>query len=282
MHEFEDEFFCIIRTTRDRLTTEHSKMSEKKKIHAAVKLRMRHDGITYAKLSKKLGVSEITVKRYFSEERLTLDTLDQICAALKTSLDELMADFKAESQTQKERFTREQETALANNEFLFVLFYIVARKFSYGDILKKLSRHNPAKIIRGLRELEELSLIDFSSENKLKSLVSSNAAIQPGGPLWNQYSSVAIREFFESDFSGKNEYFDLSIGYLSHAGQSRVRDLIEKVQKEIHALLQVDGSTRGARDEGDFLWIASCYRPVGFSMLEVIAEKSKYLSNKKS
>lgn len=257
-------------------------MSEKKKIHAAVKLKMRRDGITYAHLAKKLSVSEITVKRYFSEERLTLDTLDQICSALKTSLDELMADLKLASQMQKERFTREQELALAKDEFLFVLFYVVARKFSYEEILRKLSRHKPAKIIRGLRELEELNLIEFNSEKELRTLVSSNAAIRPGGPLWNQYSSVAIREFFESNFSGKNEYFDLSIGFLSVAGQERIRHLIEKVQKEIHALLQVENNTRGARDEGEFLWIASCYRPVGFSMLEVIAEKSKYLSNKKT
>lgn len=253
-------------------------MSEKTKILAAIKLRMRRDGMTYASLAKKLSVSEVTVKRYFSEQRLSLDSLDEICSVLNVTLDELMAELKASLQVQKEKFTQEQELALAKDEFLFILFYVVARKLSYQEILKRLSHHKPSKIIRGLRALEALQLVDFETEEKLRALVSSNAEILPHGPLWNRYSSVAINEFFASAFTGKNEFFDLSIGFVSKSGHGRVRQIIEKAQSEIHALLRLENSSSSARREGEFLWIASCYRPVGFSMLEIIAEKSQVLS----
>jgi len=255
-------------------------MSEKKKILAAIKLRMRRDGMTYAHLARKLSVSEVTVKRYFSEQRLSLDALDKICSVLNASLDELITDFKESLSLQKERFSKEQELALAKDEFLFVLFYVVARKLSYQDILKRLSHHRPAKIIHGLRELEMLQLVEFGTEKGLRALVSSNAEILPGGPLWNRYSSVAIDEFFDSKFEDANEFFGLSIGFASRTAHSRIRNIMRKAQSDIQAVLHLESSGGSHWRDGEFMWIASCFRPVGLSMLEVIAEKSKLLNRK--
>ena len=61
-------------------------MNQKSKLLQAIRLRLKSLNMTYATLGEKLGISEVTVKRYFSEERMTLDTLDDICRVLDVEI----------------------------------------------------------------------------------------------------------------------------------------------------------------------------------------------------
>ena len=252
-------------------------MSEKKRILESIRLRMRRDNLTYAQLAKKSKVSEVSVKRYFSEERLSLDTLDSICTALGASLEELLNDFKNSAKEEKTSFTEEQEQALANDEFLFVLFFIVARGYSYQSIMKKLHNKRPAEVIKGLRDLELLRLIEFRSEQNLRPLVSSNAGIKPGGALWKKYSSIAANNFFDCLFSQKDEYFSLSLGYLTEASEKQLRTKFEKIEVEIDTLLSLHKDPKKSNEKVKFFWIANSYRPMTSSILETLATKSKLL-----
>jgi len=47
-----------------------------------VKRSLRERGLTYARVAKGLGLSESSVKRVFSQENLSLDRLEQICALM--------------------------------------------------------------------------------------------------------------------------------------------------------------------------------------------------------
>jgi|GEM_PF-6624481 len=253
-------------------------MSEKKRLLEALRLRMRRDSMTYAQLAKKISLSEVSIKRYFSEERLTLDVLDQICTAFGASLDELLADLRSVVGSQKGTFTEEQEQVLAKDKFLFQLFFSVARGETYESILDKFPGYKPAKIIRGLRELEYLKLVDFQTEKKLRALISSNAAIRPGGPLWKKYSAAGISKFFDSNFSRQDEFFNVAVGYLSQSSQEQIKRKFETLQEEVYALLALDRNLGPDHPDSRFFWIANGFRPMDSTVLETIAEQSELSS----
>lgn len=252
-------------------------MSEKKRILEAIRMRMRRNGMTYAQLAKKLSISEVSVKRYFSEERLSLDTLDDICQALGASLEELFNELKSVAYVQKDTFTEEQEQALAGDEFLFVLFFMVAREYSFEAIEGKFSNQSTANIIKALRELENLQLVQYSSNKELRTLVSCNAQVRPGGALWNKYSSVGIKEFFDSDFSKQNEYFKLSLGYISEENAKQLKKKFQLLEDEIKTMLAIEQVTSKTSRNKRFYWIANAFRPMETSVLEVIADRSKLI-----
>lgn len=252
-------------------------MSEKHRILEALRMRMRRDGVTYGQLAKKLSVSEVSVKRYFSEERLSLDTLDEICRALGATLEELLAELKSLAYTQKDTFTAEQESALAKDEFLFVIFFLVARGSTFEEIDARFAKKSTAKIIRALRELESLELISFPSNAELRTRVSSNAHIKPDGPLWQKYSGVGIREFFDCEFSKPDEYFKLSLGYLSEDNAKMLKKRFELLEDEIKTMLAIERATERGKAKKRFYWIATSFRPMESSVLEIIAERSKLL-----
>jgi len=256
-------------------------MSEKRRILEAIRMRMRRNGVTYATLAKILNISEVSVKRYFSEERLSLDTLDDICRALSVSLDELLSDLKSVAGEQRDTFTAEQEEALSRDELLFVVFFLVARGNGFEDILTKMSSLTNAQLVATLRQLETLGLVEYQTNDTLKTLVSCNARISPGGSLWAKYSSVSINEFFKSDFQRTNEYFKLSIGYVSEENARLLKRKLENLEDEIKSILSVEQLALKNRNGRKFYWIACGFRPMESSVLQTIAEKSKHLSNEK-
>ena len=253
-------------------------MSEKKRILEALRMRMRRDGMTYSQLAKKLSISEVSVKRYFSEERLSLDTLDEICKALGASLEELFVELKSLAYEQKDTFSHEQEKALSADEFLFNLFFMVARSYTFDAIDARFSkRTTTAKVIKGLRELEALGLIEYRSNKEIRPLVSGNAQVKPGGPLWKKYSAESIKEFFNSSFSNKDEYFKLSLGYISEENARHLKKKFELLEDELKTMLAIESVTNKNSHNKKFYWIANSFRPMESSVLEVIAERSKFI-----
>jgi transcriptional regulator with XRE-family HTH domain len=255
-------------------------MSEKKRILESIRMRMRRNGMTYQQLARKLKVSEVTVKRYFSEERLPLEALDDVCKALGASLDEMLSDLKAMTFAQVDTFSTRQELALSRDEFLFVVFFMVARGYSFEEIDARLQPRDTARLIRALREMEELELVTYRSNQELRSLVSCNARFSPGGALWARYSEVGIEEFFRSKFDKSDEHFKLAVGYLSEEHAMTIRRKLESMEDEIKAFLASNRISDSKNHKRKFYWIAFGYRPMESSVLQVIAERSKLLSNR--
>ena len=65
-------------------------MSESARIVDVLKRTLKSRGMTYRDLSKRVGLSEASVKRVFAEERFTLQRLEGICSAIGLTLGELI------------------------------------------------------------------------------------------------------------------------------------------------------------------------------------------------
>jgi transcriptional regulator with XRE-family HTH domain len=252
-------------------------VSEKKKLLEAIRMRLRRDAITYGQLAEKLKVSEVTVKRYFSEERLPLEVVDEICGFLGCGILELLGDLKIEVREQKDTFTAEQERALADDDVLFVLFFMVARGLTFDQILENIQKKNAAVLVKALRELEHLGLVSYPTNEELRPLVSCNARISPGGALWKKYSQAGIEEFYSNQFSHANEYFRLHFGYLSEENVRTLRRKMENLEDEIKSLLALNGGLKRAGDPKKFYWVTQAFRPMPTSVLQLVAEKSNLI-----
>jgi hypothetical protein len=110
--------------------------------------------------------------------------------------------------------------------------------------------------------------------------VSCNARFSPGGALWARYSEVGIEEFFKSKFDKSDEHFKLAVGYLSEEHAMTIRRKLESMEDEIKAFLASNRISDSKNHKRKFYWIAFGYRPMESSVLQVIAERSKLLSNR--
>src|ERR671927_1909655 len=108
-------------------------MALKSRLVEALKVCLRARGMTYGMLAAKLGVSEPTVKRMFSRGAFTLARIEQILEAIELDLQEL-ARLARDGAPGPAELTPEQEQALARDERLFSVFWLIQNEWSFAEI----------------------------------------------------------------------------------------------------------------------------------------------------
>ena len=66
-------------------------MSQPNELVDALKRALRRQGLSYAKVAQRLGVSESTIKRAFARGNFTLQRMADICAVANTDIGHLAA-----------------------------------------------------------------------------------------------------------------------------------------------------------------------------------------------
>ena len=241
-------------------------MSEKKRIVEAVKHRMKTLGFTYAKMARSIGVSEVTMKRYLTQGRFTLDTLDAICGVLKSPLEELLSEYADCQGTDKNHFTHVQEEALAENDLLFAVLYSLGGGFDFAGMLEHFDIQETV-LIKALVQLDRLELIDYRSNDNIRLRQPTDTQWIPSGPLWNKYKQQAVLEFFNSDFNGENEHLKLSVGPLYPETAAVIGRKLVGLEKEIQNFFATDDIPPEDIASADRYWFITAMRPMNFSVL---------------
>ena len=99
-------------------------MAQRKEIIDMLKRSLKQKGLTYADIARQLQLSEISVKRNFSQKNFTLDRLESICNMVNVDFSDLvqMADDEKEKIS---ALTLEQEQELlADLKFLLVAILV--------------------------------------------------------------------------------------------------------------------------------------------------------------
>jgi len=105
----------------------------------ALKKCLRARGMTYAALARELRISEASVKRMFSRSSFTLSRIEEILAALDLDLHEV-ARMSLASAAGPAQLTLDQETALAKDERLISVFWLVLNGWRYEQIAESFPR----------------------------------------------------------------------------------------------------------------------------------------------
>jgi hypothetical protein len=146
----------------------------------ALKKGVRLRGLTYAALARELRLSEASVKRMFSRGAFTLARIEQILAVLELELEEVArmgrgADAPAE-------LTLEQEGALARDERLLSVFWLLQNDWRFAGILEAFTISR-AELTAACARLEKLGLIDWRPGDRVRLRVSRGFVWRARGPV---------------------------------------------------------------------------------------------------
>lgn len=130
-------------------------MSEK--LFTRLKAILKSRDLTYQDIAQRLSVSEITVKRIFSEKDCKLSRLASICRVAGIDLNDLV-EAEGSSIPVPHQLTDMQSNALAENRSLFAVFLLLLNRYKPTQLIQiyNLPRE---RMYLYLRELEELGLV---------------------------------------------------------------------------------------------------------------------------
>lgn len=200
-------------------------------VFLTLKEAMKAKGFTYSRLARKIGTSEVTIKRIFSQgQGCTLDRLFEICEAIGVSFFDIAALAKREEEVDY-FLTHEQENHFAAKPAHFAIFKELLRGIPAHEI-KKLWELDENRYFKILRSLEKLGLIDVLPENKVRLKVRGNIRMAHRGPLAKKILRPQINTFLDHvDDTLENK------DVCMHSAEVELSEIhIKDLVAEIHAL----------------------------------------------
>ena len=196
-------------------------MARSKQIIDAVKVALKQKGITYRALSKKLSVSESTVKQMFANGNFSLHRLDRICDVLDTDLSNLL-ELSLETEQHLAKLDVEQEQALVGNEKLLLVAFCLVTHSTVDEILARYSI-GETEIITLLAQLDKMKMIELQPNNRVRLLLSNNFAWQKNGPVEKYFRSQVQIEFFNTSFEEDGSLRVIKNGVITEKAQLELR-----------------------------------------------------------
>src|SRR5882672_11609624 len=124
-----------------------------------IKKSLRERGLTYALVGKGLGLSESSVKRVFSQENLSLERLEQICALMDLEIADLF-DLTRAAERRITELTDEQERALVSDPKVLLIAVLAINHWTAPVMLEKY-RFSEPELVALLARLDKLGIIEL-------------------------------------------------------------------------------------------------------------------------
>lgn len=238
-------------------------MANRKDIIEVLKSSLRSSGLTYAEIARQLKLSEISIKRSFSQRNFKLDRLERICKLIDLELSDLLR-LADEQETKISSLTIEQEQELVNDTKFLLVAICVQNAWQLEEILENYNLTKP-ECIKYLIRLEAHGLIRLLPDNKVRRLLAQDFHWCVDGPIENFFEKQVQREFFDSSFSKPKEMKQYLIGMLSNQSIKMLEKELLTLQKTFSDLQEADSkvSVRFRKNVGLFL----AFRPWELSTL---------------
>ena len=243
-------------------------MTARSRFVEALKRAVHARGMTYAGLSGALQVSEATVKRMFSRGSFTLARIEQILGVLELDLHEVAR--MSRSANGSGVLSVEQEAALARDEKLLSIFYLVANEWRFSEIVDTFAVSRTELTI-AFAKLEKVRLIEWSAGDRVRLLVPKDFRWRSGGPAKKAYARRVMDEFLHSRFDSPLELMRWESREMSAESAAILKERLEKLAVEFNQLADADASLPPERRVGVAL-LAAC-RPWRFSVLNTLKRR---------
>jgi transcriptional regulator with XRE-family HTH domain len=238
-------------------------MSQTHRLIETIKKLLKHKNLKYSDLAKYLNVSESSIKRSFAQEAFTLYRIEQICEFLQIDFYELAKKTKGQSQDTTNTLNLEQEKALAKDEKLFTVFYLLISGLSLKEIIRDY-KFQELQVLQLFLQLDKLKLIQLLPKNKVQLLVSKNIRWIASGPLTKIYDSAIKNEFIDSDFQGKFEKLRLITGSFT---EHSLQVLYKKMDRLLGDFLEFSDLDLEAKENKTQVWFLLGIRPWSLSVI---------------
>jgi len=237
--------------------------AETARIMESLKRVMKSRSMTYADLAQRVGLSEASVKRIFSQSTLTLARLDQICQTLETSIQEITRLAGTRPSEAMDSLRIDQEEALAADPNLLACYYLVANGRSGQEIALELGVEE-RNVRRWFVRLDALELITVQSKLRARARTTSAIKWRENGPVRKLYERKVQQEFMQSAFSHPSEAFHFRSSELSESSYQVLLRRLDRLASEFRDLAELD-RTLPSRDKRSVGLLVAA-RPWVFSM----------------
>lgn len=244
-------------------------MALRRRFVDALKRSLRSRGLTYGALARELRLSEASVKRMFSRGTFTLSRIEQILAVLDLELDEL-ARMSRGAGAQAHELSLEQETALARDERLLSVFWLLQNDWGFAEIVEAFAIAR-AELTTACARLEKLGLIDWRPGDRVRLKVAKDFAWRPGGPVKKAYGRRVMQEFLQGRFEAPLELLRFESRVLSAESAMVLKRRLERLARDFNEFAETDSAAPGARRLGIALLVAC--RPWEFSVVNALKRR---------
>jgi transcriptional regulator with XRE-family HTH domain len=165
----------------------------------ALKRLLKAQGITYAQVAAKLGLSEAGVKRMFSRRDFTLQRLEHICRVAHIEFDEL-ARAASDDRAGIARLTPEQERALVSDPKLMLVALCAVGNWTFEQIVDTYAIPR-AECVRCLTHLDRQRIIELAPGNRIRPLISRTFSWLPDGPIQRYFRARVEAEYLRASSS---------------------------------------------------------------------------------
>jgi transcriptional regulator with XRE-family HTH domain len=206
----------------------------------ALKRVLRSRRMTYADLAQRIGLSEASVKRLFSQRTFTLARLQQVLKALDMDFFELARLARGTSDAPQE-MTEAQEQALASEPHLMGVFYLLFNDWQPAQVMARYEL-TEAELTRLLAKLDRLQLVDLLPGNRVKLRVSRHLRLRPGGAIRARHGQRTMADFLAVEFDRHGGHFLFEFRDVSAASFAVMRRKIDRLAAEFNELAELDST----------------------------------------
>ncbi len=186
--------------------------------------------ITYAHLAKKIGVSEVTIKRWLTGHGISVKNIFEICSVIGVSFFDVVAHAQHDEEVDYV-LNLEQEKSFAKAPGLFGFL----KQLHSGEkptTLAKVWNLNSKELFKILRKLEQLDVLEIFEDNKVRLKTRGNIRYSHQGPLAKAILRPQISQFLDHvDATLKNKdvcYHSVEV----ELSENHIKEFV----KEIHEL----------------------------------------------
>jgi transcriptional regulator with XRE-family HTH domain len=206
----------------------------------ALKRILKSRRITYGELGQRIGLSEASVKRIFSQRTFTLHRLEQVLAALEMDFFELAKLARGAGDAPQE-MTEQQEHALASEPHLMGVFYLLFNDWQPAQILARYEL-TEAELTRLLTKLDRLQLIELLPGGRVKLKVGRHLRLKPSGAIRARHGQRTMAEFLAVEFDRHGGTFRFEFRDMSPASLAVIQRKLDRVATEFNELAELDST----------------------------------------
>ncbi|PWF43086.1 helix-turn-helix domain-containing protein [Massilia glaciei] len=186
-------------------------------------------GITYAELAGRIGMSEASVKRMFSQKNFTLQRLDDLLDASGIGFDELSAAQGAPAAVV--HLTLAQEREIIGDPRLLVVAVSVMNHIGFDEIVRAYAMA-PAEVTAYLLRLDRIGFLALQPNNRVKLLIARTFSWIANGPIQQYFRHEASGDYLDSAFDGEGEMMRLVNVMLSKPSSAALLERLRQVADE--------------------------------------------------
>ena len=229
-------------------------MSQAAALLRTLRRELKAQGVTYADVAVRLQLSESSIKRMFSESKLSVDRLDALCKIVGLEISDLVQKMGEERQ-RIEMLTKEQEREVADDQKLLLVAICALNLWAFQEIVDTyaITEH---ECIQLLAKLDRLKLIELLPLNRYRLAVANDFRWISNGPIQRFFREEVQPDFMRSTFSAAGEKLVFRSGMLARGSNATMMKKMDKLMAEFKELHDEDAGLPLEQRFGSSLLVA--------------------------